>query len=118
MNRIKELRESLGIQQKALAIDLGFAQPTISDWEAGKKMPSAKSTLKLADYFGVSVEYLLGRETEKPPAIERKRPEPQYKITPAEYRIILAYRKAVPADIQIIDNIVNRYVTETKEKIG
>lgn len=62
MIRIRELREAKGIQQKELAIDLCVSQPTVSDWESGRKIPSAKSTLKLADYFGVSIDYLLGRE--------------------------------------------------------
>lgn len=61
-NNIKKLRESLGKQQKDVSIDLGVSQPTISDWESGRKTPSAKSSIKLADYFGVSVDYLLGRE--------------------------------------------------------
>ena len=66
MIRIKELREAKGIQQKELAIDIGVSQPTVSDWESGRKVPSAKSTQKLADYFGVSVDYLLGRAELEP----------------------------------------------------
>lgn len=62
MNRIKELREKRGLPQKALAADLGVSQPTICDWESGRKIPSAKSTAKLADYFRVSTDYILGRE--------------------------------------------------------
>ena len=73
MNRIKELREMAGKQQKELAIDLGVSQPTVSDWESGRKVPSAKSTSKLADYFQVPIDYLLGREsvTDGPPAPSR-----------------------------------------------
>lgn len=69
MNRIRELREKAGKQQKELAIDLGVSQPTVSDWESGRKIPSAKSTSKIADYFQVPIDYLLGRETvtEGPP---------------------------------------------------
>ena len=62
MNRIKELREIMGLPQKALAAELGISQPTISDWESGRKVPSAKSTSKLADFFKVSTDYLLGRD--------------------------------------------------------
>lgn len=62
MLRVKELREKKGLQQKELSFDLGVSQPTISDWESGRKIPSAKSTLKLAEYFNVSVDYLLGRD--------------------------------------------------------
>ena len=73
MNRIKELRERAGKQQKELAIDLGVSQPTVSDWESGRKIPSAKSTSKLADYFQVPIDYLLGRESAPggPPAPSR-----------------------------------------------
>ena len=62
MNRIKELREERGLQQKDLAVDLKVSQPTVSDWENNRKTPSAKSSRKLADYFGVSIDYLLGRD--------------------------------------------------------
>ena len=62
MNRIKELRDERGIPQKTLAIDLGVSQPTVSDWENGRKIPSARTTRKLADYFQVSMDYLLGYE--------------------------------------------------------
>ncbi len=62
MNRIKELREQKGIGQKVLAIDIGVSQPTICDWESGRKTPSSKRAAILADYFGVSLDYLLGRE--------------------------------------------------------
>lgn len=66
MIRIRELREAKGMQQKELAIDLSVSQPTISDWESGRKIPSARSTKKLADYFDVSIDYLLGRDNKKP----------------------------------------------------
>ena len=62
MNRIRKLREALDLEQKALAVDLGVSQPTVSDWETGRKVPSSRSAGKLADYFGVSIDYLLGRE--------------------------------------------------------
>lgn len=59
MNKIRKLREQRGMQQKELALELGVSQPTVSDWEAGRKIPSAKSTMKLAKFFSVSVEYLM-----------------------------------------------------------
>ena len=68
MIRVKELRESHNLAQKQLAIDLGVTQPTISDWESGRKIPSAKNTQRLADFFGVTTDYLLGRTSEPAPA--------------------------------------------------
>ena len=70
MNRIRQLREAQGKPQKALAFDLGVSQATISDWESGRKVPSAKSTIRLAQYFKVSVEYLLGLVNEESPLAE------------------------------------------------
>ena len=64
MNRIRELREQKGLQQKELAVDIGISQPTVSDWESGRK-----STMKLSKYFGVSVEYLMGEEPASHPVI-------------------------------------------------
>ena len=61
MIRVKQLRESHGLQQKHLALELGVSQPTVCNWESGLKEPSFKSTIKIADYFGVSTDYLLGK---------------------------------------------------------
>lgn len=60
MNRIKELREAKGVGQKEFAIDMGVAQPTVSNWETGQKEPSTKNAKRIAEYFNVSVDYLLG----------------------------------------------------------
>lgn len=55
------MRDALGISQKVLAIDLKVSQPTISAWESGLKKMSNASAAKVADYFHVSMDYLLGR---------------------------------------------------------
>lgn len=67
MNRIKTLRELHNIDQKELAIDIGVAQPTISNWETGIKTPSTKNIQKMALYFNVSTDYLLGRTDDPTP---------------------------------------------------
>lgn len=61
MNIVKELRKKKGIQQKELAIILGVAQPTISDWENQKKDPSGNRLKKLAEYFGIDELIILGK---------------------------------------------------------
>lgn len=61
MNIVKELRKKKGIQQKELAIIVGVAQPTVSDWEANKKDPSGERLQKLAEYFGVDELVILGK---------------------------------------------------------
>ena len=61
MNIVKELRKKRGIQQKELALEIGVAQPTISEWESNKKDPSGERLKRLAEYFGVDELVILGR---------------------------------------------------------
>lgn len=59
--RLKELRKESKIDQKVLAIDLKVSQPTVSDWENNQMTPSIENIIQLADYFGVSLDYLTYR---------------------------------------------------------
>lgn len=58
--RIKYLRGEKGIGQNMLAKELGFSNASISYWETGKQEPCAEALFKLALYFNVSADYLLG----------------------------------------------------------
>ncbi len=59
--RIRELREQAGYRsQQAFADVFGVAQSTVGNWEAGKREPNYETTIRLADFFHVSVDYLLG----------------------------------------------------------
>lgn len=66
MSRIAELRKRQKLNQKQLGSIIGVAQNTISNWETGKREPDHESLKKMADFFGVSVDYLLGRDEKKP----------------------------------------------------
>lgn len=59
--RLKELRVSAGISQLKLAMDLGLNQNSISRYETGEREADYKTLIKLADYFDVSLDYLLER---------------------------------------------------------
>lgn len=61
MNRIKLLREEKGVYQKDLASLLGVTTPLINYYENEKRAISAKTASILADYFNVSIDYLLGK---------------------------------------------------------
>ena len=60
-NRIRDLREDASLKQSELAAATGIDQRTISNYETGKTCPDSYALIKLADFFGVSVDYLLGR---------------------------------------------------------
>lgn len=63
--RLKELRKKKGISQLRLATDLNTTQNTISRYETGEREPGIAELIKIADYFNVSVDYLIER-TENP----------------------------------------------------
>lgn len=60
--RLKELRQSKKLSQKALAEAVGMSDTGIQNYELETRTPNADVLVKLADYFGVSVDYLLGRD--------------------------------------------------------
>ncbi len=59
--RLKELRKSNGLSQKQLADIIGTTNSSICDWERGRTEPPLETVVKIADYFEVSCDYLLGR---------------------------------------------------------
>ena len=61
---LKKSRDEKGLSQKALADILGVSQGTIGNWESGVREPNFKTIEKLADFFDVSVDFLLGRNNE------------------------------------------------------
>lgn len=62
MLKIRELREELGITQKKLADAIGNMQRNVSNWEQGVIEPDLATVVALADYFGVTLDELFGRE--------------------------------------------------------
>lgn len=58
---ILNLIEQSGISSNKMLTDLGLSNSAISEWKKGKSKPSVDALIKIADYFGVSVDYLLGR---------------------------------------------------------
>ena len=61
MNRIRDLREDRDLRQSDLAEAVGIDQRTISNYETGKSNPDSDALIRLADFFGVSIDYLVGR---------------------------------------------------------
>ena len=59
--RLKEIRKSKGISQLKLALEMNTNQNTISRYETGEREPSISELIKIADYFNVSIDYLLER---------------------------------------------------------
>lgn len=58
------LCNSVGKTPSAVALEMGIAKPTVTRWKNGST-PNSATLYKVADYFGVSTEYLLGNEEQK-----------------------------------------------------
>ena len=68
--RIREARERAGYSQKELAEIIGVAQNTFHGYESGKHDPKSELLSKIATACNVTVDFLLGRDTEHPSVIQ------------------------------------------------
>ena len=59
--RLKEIRKAKGISHLKLALDLNTNQNSLSRYETGEREPGISDLIKIADYFNVSIDYLVGR---------------------------------------------------------
>lgn len=72
--RLFELLKETNTPQKRLAEHIGASQGNISDWKSGKAVPASEKLCAIADFFGVTVDYLLGRTDVRTPAAETAQP--------------------------------------------
>lgn len=62
--RVRELRTEAGVSQQKVADAIGISKVGYQNYEYARKSPSFETLPKLADFFGVSADYLLGRTDE------------------------------------------------------
>ncbi len=62
---LKNEREKRNLSQKELSQIINVSQQTIGSWETGRTEPNSEALHQLADFFNISVDYLLGRSTSK-----------------------------------------------------
>lgn len=59
--RLMELRKAKNLSQKQLALELNLSETGIQNYENGRRKPAYDILIALADYFNVSLDYLVGR---------------------------------------------------------
>ena len=64
-NRLKELRKSRGYTQISLQMQTGIEQALLSKFENGERVPPTETLVRLAEFYNVSIDYILYR-TDKP----------------------------------------------------
>ncbi len=92
MLRLRQLREERHINQQKLALDLYVTQACISKYERGKSDPDIRMLKKLARYFQVSIDYLVGYSNERMPMLKDLSAEEQMLLT--RYRALSPLQKA------------------------
>jgi len=68
MERLKQLRNNANLTQQDVARLLGVERSTYVKYERGQSDPPTATLVRLADYFGVSVDFIIGRACEQVPA--------------------------------------------------
>lgn len=115
-NRIKQLRLNLGLSQKEFGEKIGYSESTISMYESGNREPKkAEDYVKIADFFDVSLDYLLGRTDDPQTVLLTNKDLP----IPEEYSHldieIGADRKTMP---DVITEDMVRHILKTLEAQG
>ena len=100
LNNLKILRESKGYTQQQLSEMIGVSQQTLQKYETQKHEPDIESLKKLADIFGVTVDYLVGHTA--------KGEDPNYAISESEFLIIENFRKLDKDTRDGIENIITK----------
>ncbi|MGB9661917.1 MAG: helix-turn-helix domain-containing protein [Moorellaceae bacterium] len=106
--RLVQLRKERGLSQYQLANLLGFSRGQISNYEQGTREPDYDTLKKIADFFNVSTDYLLGR-TNDPRSLKEKVFDPTYEPTEVDLEELLK-----EANIRFMGE---RLATQDKEKL-
>lgn len=69
IDKVEQLLKEKHIQKKVFLSDVGLAKNSFVNWRERKTIPNGATLQKIADYFGVTVDYLLGKETDKPAGV-------------------------------------------------
>lgn len=98
MIRIRELRLERNMTQMELALELEIGNTTLQQYESGLHEPNFETLIKIADFFGVTVDYLIGRTPVRRP------------LDTAEEKLAfqlknLRNRKAVDAAVALLEEI-------------
>lgn len=106
MNRIREIRKSKKMSQKEIAIDLKFSQASISEWEIGKSNPSTANAMKLAEYFGVPLDYLMGLSDDDGSGTEKETSTKNDGDLSAKDELIRLIKTCPPEDLDLLDRLI------------
>jgi len=106
--KLMKLLKTNGISRNTLSCDLGFGKNQIKYWENNKNIPNGEIVLQIADYFGVSTDYLLRNEQKSASMV----------LPPEEIELVMAYRSKDMKTKEAIKTILGVESVPKKPKAG
>lgn len=111
-SRLKALREENSLLQKELAAILKLNRATLASWESGNRTPELGTAEKLADFFKVSIDYLLGRTNERQPDSEMH----ALSLSPDELVLLKKYRQMQERQKNVMQQIAETIIPGDEEQ--
>ena len=118
MIKIAEIRKEYGVSQKNLAKHLNISQGNLCEWEKGRIEPNIDFLNKIADYFSISIDELVGRKEIIPEKTIKKISSEDF--TPEEIEMIKGIRELNFTDQNALKVVINSFLSKNstaKEKI-
>lgn len=109
IERIKQLTKEKGITIAKMLKDLEMGQGTFSTWKTRGTVPSGATLQKIAEYFGVSVDYLLGKSEQK----EKPSEEGENVVIVSRNGERLEHRLN-PEQIKLLEDMIKQFGSESK----
>lgn len=110
--RIKKEQDKKNINDKEFELSLGLKPKTINNWKRGMSSSYMNMLPQLADYFNVSVDYLLGRE--KSPTDTESMSDDEIKALAKTYIDLEKLAKLSPSQLQALANIIEEFANQNK----
>lgn len=102
---ISKLRSNKGLSQRDFASLIGVSNGAVGMWETNKRQPDLEMVLKIADYFNVSTDYLLGhKETYSNKNIQNS---VLLDLSKKDVKIISSYKKLQPENQKRLEDYIN-----------
>jgi transcriptional regulator with XRE-family HTH domain len=99
--RLAQLQTAHSVHKKEIAKAIGMSVMGYYRYETGVRKPDSDTLIALADFFGVSIDYLVGRDDTAP--------KPAHVVSASDMELIRAYSDASADDRNLIDVILKKY---------
>ena len=111
VKNLKYLRNQKGISQQQLAAVLGVSQQSVNKYENHNVEPDIAMLSQMADFFGTTIDYLVGRSDERTPPGKETPPG----LSAREGRLLARYRRLNDSQTRSIDLVMENYLQDETE---